>query len=134
MYSVLSQRLAQIRRIGLYYQESQLSKPCHRVSSAEHRARQCLGCNFCHWLELIKRSMVGLRAVNLFIYLNLAGSNKPSFDDQWVQRLLALQQQTNAIADLEVKPCDWVALPKVESLSRFETQLKAKLFRPDPVP
>lgn len=134
MYSVLSQRLAQIRRIGLYYQESQFSKQCQNVSPTEHRRRQCLGCNFCHWLELIKRCMVGLRAVNLFIYLNLAGSNKPSFDDQWVQRLLALQQRTNIVTDLEVKPCDWVALRKVESLSRFESQLKAELFRPGPVP
>lgn len=133
MYSVLSQRLAQIRRIGLYYQ-TQFSQPCKRLSKAKHRQRQCLGCNFCHWLELIKRYMVGLRAVNLFIYLNLAGSNKPSFDDQWVQHLLALQHRTNVITDLEVKPCDWVALPKVESLSRFETQLKAELFRSSPVP
>lgn len=78
--------------------------------------------------------MVGLRAVNLFIYLNLAGSNKPSFDDRWVQGLLALQQRTNVITDLEVKSCDWVALPMVESLSRFETQLKAELFRSNAVP
>ncbi|MCJ1469957.1 hypothetical protein MMC07_008602 [Pseudocyphellaria aurata] len=78
-----------------------------------------------------------LRAVNLFIYLNLAGSNKPSFGDPWVQRLLALQQTTNVITDLEVKPCDWVALPKVEALGRFEAELKAQLFRSNdssPVP
>lgn len=78
--------------------------------------------------------MIGLRAVNLFIYLNLAESNRPSFNDQWVQHLLALQQRTNVITDLEVKPCDWAALPMVESLSRFETQLKAELFRSSPVP
>ena len=134
MYSVLPQRLAQIRRIGLYYQETPGSKSCQKVSQAKHRARQCLGCNFCHWLELIKRCMIGLRAVNLFIYLNLVESNKPSFNDQWVQRLLALQQRTNVITDLEVKPCDWVALPMVESLGRFETQLKAELFRSSPLP
>lgn len=108
--------------------------PCEKISKAGHEARMCRICNLSTWLEQIKILMPGLQSVDLCLHLS-PRLFAPSFDEIWVQRILALQQGTKILKNLHISEIPRMAqetpseLNWIGELRDFETRLKAEVFR-----
>ena len=98
----LPQRLALIRRIHLHYihlpYHDDLSLCPHPESDLfrDKPLRRCPPCNFCRWLECIKKFLTGIRSINMTLVfssrVNVALTPQLWLNAPWVARLLALKQ------------------------------------------
>ena len=147
--AVLPQRLAMIRHIHLHYLEHKPHCPDKTVDLASEHPRTCLSCNFCQWLDNIKKSFTGIRSILLTVdfCIELTPYHSPmakvqahlSMQTPWVARLISLNNSMKAALVLEMKvrflkqtliATEETSAWQRESRSKvqfFETQLKEKL-------
>ena len=105
LHSVLPERLAQIRKIQLCYNQTAINKV--RANSSElaqhqHWLHQCAFCNVNHWLEMIGKHMTGLQTIEVYAYLDETG-HLPTLSDAWIIRLFKLQHGQNGLRNLKIQ-------------------------------
>lgn len=147
--ATLPQRLAMIRHIHLHYLEREPHCPDKTADLTSEHVRACLSCNFCQWLDNIKKSLTGIRSILLTIdfCIDLTSHHSPmakvqahlSMQTPWVVRLISLDHSMKAGLMLEMKlrfsnqtmsstEETFVWQRKSRSkLQFFESQLKEKL-------
>ena len=132
----LSHRLAIIRHIRLHYVEPHHHSPNTEVDLKPRHRRLCAPCNFCYWLQSIKKSMSGLQTmfISLRYYRQSAdeeSSPLPSLKDAPIVQILSLKQSMSTKVTVETSLSmtntmgNWHRY--TAQFRKFEAKLKEKL-------
>lgn len=108
LQSILPQRLAQIKRIQLCYHTRTMTRICNQSTrhsielQRQHKLQQCNSCNLDLWLDTIRKTMINLESIEMYLYLDILG-RVPTTEDGWISRLFKLQRGPNGLRTLRIQ-------------------------------